>query len=524
MVDIVIRRYQNGFSVFCGSPDLVNALSQINDTLTQVPMNRQSKFSKFKKPAVKVDEYFIYAKPENRYYYSNSFYKSVVSALSSVVPPRAIGKYTIKELEYYPQPGELVEFDKHKLNLIEKEGTAFAFQNKVIDFAMEADKPHRVFEIQTGRGKTKMALKVGVKFGQRILIITKAAYVPKWIGDVEDNLGIKAGELCVPKTSKQFEDLLQIGLSGRMGAQSKSDKTIKVIILSSSILDNWVRNWLEYGHSIHPTNIVSVLGSGLTIYDESHQLFRKNYWSFLLLNASKFLDLSATLEPDASDVFMKERYLERFPLANRYTGLEYNKYIDGYSIYYGIGDKKLKKRINSMSMYNHTEFELLIAKDEAVLAKYFEMVSSIVDLWYVKLKETGDKAIVFFATKKMCTMYQEHAIKKYPALKVTRNIEGDNYNEFITGDLCVSTPGKSGTAIDIPGLILNIVTVAISKRQMNLQILGRVRDLRNPNKYPKAVFLHCSDVKKHIQYLNRRKVTYEGKVRSFKILNSSFMI
>lgn len=527
MTDIAIRRYSNSFSVYSRFPAIYSALMQLNRSLTHVALNRPvNKYSRFQAPAPKQDEYYIYNKQENRYYYSNALYETVVNILS-----RSRGclnhnasEVSVEEITHIPAMGELVTFDNHRLKLVEPDTSPFKFQNEIVDFAMEPNTHHRVFEIQTGRGKTKMALKVGVRFGQRILIVTKAAYVPKWVGDIEENLGIKAGELCVPKTSKQFADLLEIGKCGRMNAIDKNDKTIKVVLISSSILDNWVKNWVDEGSEYHPTEICTLLGIGMIIYDESHQLFRKNYWSFMLLNGPKFLDLSATLQPDDSDNFMKDRYMERFPLKDRYSGLEFNKYIDAYSIYYGIKDRALRKKMNRMSMYNHTDFENKIISVPETMERYFILITKIVQQWYVDIKENDEKAIVFFATKLMCTKYQEFAMKQFPNLKVTRNIEGDVYEDFIKGDLCVSTPGKSGTAIDIPGLILNLVTVAISKRQMNLQILGRLRDLRRDDKFPKAVFMHCTDCRKHMDYLRKRKRMFEGKVRSFRILTSNFMI
>lgn len=526
MPDITIRRYANSFSVASRHLVVHNALSSINSSLTLLPMNRQqSRYnSKYKPKPQKVEEFFIYSVVEDRYYYSNALYETVLNVLDRLKPPRGIGEYSKEVIEHKPIPGEVVEFDRHKLTLVEPEGSPFFFQNEVVDFAMKEGTNHRIFEIQTGRGKTKMAIKTMIRFGQRTLIITKAAYVQKWIGDIKENLNLRSGEMYVPTTGRQLDTILTLGKAGRLNAMDKSDSQVKVIIISSSILDAWIKGWVEEGQDIPATEFVQTLGAGMVIYDESHQLFRKNYWSFMLMNAPKILDLSATLEPDDSDTFICKRYTERFPMDNRYNNLEYNKYIDAFSIYYGIGDTKLRKRINKFPMYNHTEFEKCISSSKEWLDSYFTMIDDIVRLWYVEKREKGEKALVFFATKEMCTKYRDHAQARWPDIKVTRSIEGDNYDEFVSGDLGISTPGKSGTAVDIPGLILSVVTVAISKRQMNLQILGRTRDLRREDKHPRVVFLHSTDVRKHIGYLKKRQRFFEGKVRKFTILNSQYVI
>lgn len=380
---------------------------------------------------------------------------------------------------------------------------------------------------------TAMAMKTIVNLGKRTLIITKPGYVDKWTGDLTGSkysLSLRPGELIrigggKSSSSKMDEmnALIEMGRNGELNA-GKGRKECKVILISSKTLDNWIKHQLDNDGEQVFEQFMNITGCGMLLYDESHEWFRMNYWTFMLLNPARALDLSATLIP-GDDVFIKQRYDERFPKICRYNDLEYDRYIDALGIYFHATDKKLIDRMNRMKLYNHIEFEKLVMKRKSTQAEYFKMVKDLIDMFYKnKNWEKGQRALVFFASREMCTRFTEYAKEAYPDLDVKRNIQGDNYDEFVKADLGVSTPGKSGTAVDIPGLILTIVTVCLSKEDKNLQILGRTRKVRDWDLSPKAVFLHCQQLIKHLVYLKRRQKMFRNKVQSFKILNSKFII
>ncbi len=380
---------------------------------------------------------------------------------------------------------------------------------------------------------TAMAMKTIVNLGKRTLIITKPGYVDKWTGDLtnkEYSLSLRPGELIrigggKSSSSKmdELEALIEMGRNGELEA-GKGRKECKVILISSKTLDNWIKHQLDNDSELVFEDFMRITGCGMLLYDESHEWFRMNYWTFMLLNPARALDLSATLIP-GDDVFIKQRYDERFPKICRYNDLEYDRYIDALGIYYHTTDKKTIDRMNRMKLYNHIEFEKLIMKRKGSQAEYFKMVKDLIDMFYKNSKwEKGQRALIFFASREMCTRFTEYAKDAYPDLDVKRNIQGDKYDEFVKADIGVSTPGKSGTAVDIPGLVLTIVTVCLSKEDKNLQILGRTRKVRDWDLSPKAIFLHCQQLVKHLVYLKRRQKMFRNKVQSFKILNSKFII
>jgi len=370
---------------------------------------------------------------------------------------------------------------------------------------------------------TKLSMKVANQKGKRILVITKAAYVSKWLGDLSEDLNLRKGELIKIDGADGLQDMIDIGKAGRLDPVSKSDQQIKAMVISSHALDKYIDNFLKFdGVETHPSDILRHLDVGFVIYDETHQLFRMNYWSYLIMNAPDVIDLSATLVPD--DAFLKARYMERLPGPNRYDKLEFDKYIDAMGIMYGIEDDRLIRSVNSMSLYNHMAFEGKLLKSKKMQKNYFAMCDSVLGKLYFKDYQPGQKALVFFSTQQMCTEFADYMQKLHPTHVVKRYIQGDKYEDMQKGDIIVSTPGKSGTAVDIKGLVISLSTVMIDDTQANLQMLGRTRKTKQWDIDVRMVYMFCRSVRKHMRYHEKRTKMYKGKVKSHMILNSSFMI
>jgi len=379
---------------------------------------------------------------------------------------------------------------------------------------------------------TAMAMKTVVNIGKRTLFITKPGYLDKWTSDLTNpkySLSLKAGELIrvggksgSSSNLDLMDGIVEMGKDGEL-SKGKGRKECKVILLSSKTFDLWIKRQLEDGDPKAVETFMEVTGCGYLVYDESHEWFRMNYWSFYLLNPSRVLDLSATIIP-GDDKFIKDRYEERFPAKFRYADLAYDKYIDALSIYYHMRNKKSIDRVNRMKLYNHIELEQIIMKDPKSQLDYFTMVKDLVDIFFMKRYEPGQRCLVFFGSREMCTRFTEFIKLAYPEKDVKRHIQGDNYKAFINADIGVSTPGKSGTAVDIVGLVCSIITVCLAKEDKNIQILGRTRSTDEWDLDPKAIFLHCQQLNKHVAYLQRRKMMFRGKVKSFKVLNSKFII
>jgi hypothetical protein len=112
-----------------------------------------------------------------------------------------------------------------------------------------------------------------------------------------------------------------------------------------------------------------------------------------------------------------------------------------------------------------------------------------------------------------------------PDLVVKRYVGDDKYDDLVKSEIAISTPGKAGTAVDLPGLVLALVTTAIDDRQLNEQIAGRPRRItRWPGMDPRVVFLHSKEVGKHNAYLNSRREALNPVALSLDVVHTNYRI
>lgn len=519
MIEVFIDRWNTGFAVRTTNIALSTALHDFNRRFNSPKIDRV----RGKVVVVPGDNFFVYDKQREQFVYIKAAWEEVKEFLNHMKSQFRTEIKVDIENKVPKRKGDKVIFDRHTLKLIE-EDEYWAWQNEATDLALVEGRRHTVLEVQTGRGKTKSAMKYMVKLGKRVLVITKAGYVDKWQGDLLGGLKPRPGEFVRVKDMDELEDLFLIADAGRMNSTGKGDKDIKVILISSHCIDNYIQKWCSGDFfKVSPYDFIEKLGIGLTVYDESHQLFRMNFWSFIMMDHEHVLDLSATLDPEQD--FMKVRYKERFPKEARFE-LEYDAYVEMYGIYFNWNDPKAVGRLNRMSMYNHTEFEKLIMKKKTTESEYFNMLNRLLMPWFFENWKPGQRALVLFATKEMCTRFTRFIQGRHPGKRVERYIQGDKYDKAKTGDVIVSTRGKSGTAVDYEGLVLNLTTVAVDDKQASLQILGRTRKttLIEWGIVPKIVFPVCRQVRKQVDYYKRKINKFEGKVTKALTMGSSFVI
>lgn len=124
--------------------------------------------------------------------------------------------------------------------------------------------------------------------------------------------------------------------------------------------------------------------------------------------------------------------------------------------------------------------------------------------------------LIFAGRVELCKLIVEKLQPLYPDLKITKYTEEEDYSILADMDIIVSTPISSGTAVDIPRLQVCINTVAIGSTQANLQMIGRLRELRGVDIKPTFLYLYCVDIPKHVEYhVKKRDHTFKDKVLSY---------
>lgn len=375
---------------------------------------------------------------------------------------------------------------------------------------------------------TKTFQKVQVRFGRRTAIIVRPAYVKKWKYDcVDDEGGLyePSPRVRVVSGVAGIDNLLEDGRNGELDR-----KNISTIIIPTTSLMLWLE---EYSNRVHRNGIelqkfYEYLGVGLVGYDEIHEHFLTVYLSGVILNPPKLVEMSATLKPSAKKEFHRLRYAERFPQRNR-VDVPYIRVCDIAFIYYSILVKKMRDRVNGMSMYNHKTFEQYLYQHE-MIDDYFEMVYDLMKRAYFSNYQKGQKTLVFFSMIQTCTDFTEFlkkrvAVDRDEEFNIVRYVDKDKFEHLQAADIGVSSPEKAGTAIDLPGLVLALVTPAISDRQKNEQIAGRPRTVTQwEGVTPKVLFMHCLELNKHNTYLKERMDSLSHVAKSLNVVNGGYQI
>lgn len=473
------------------------------------------------------DPYYVHLRNERSFIFHKSFEHQVMAMIQRV----AIGfnlqtKVVTAEIPH-TEPYRCT-FDNYGFEMVvEDETSRFFYQNEVVDRAMQPGRIQIIFAIQTGRGKTKTSQKVMVKRGVRTALIHRPSYVDKWLFDCcEDATGLRE-DRSVVHVAKGVEGIYELY---RMGLEGELDRRgIKIVIIPTVSLMLFIKEWINSSHNnpVKLDQFYNVIGVGEVVMDEVHEHFKLVYLSGILMNPPALVEMSATLKPAKAKQFIADRYIERFPMASR-VSVPYIPVVDVRAVLYNIDNKKLQGYASWMSPYNHKLVEAkMIAMD--MEESYFDMIYDVFQRSFLANFQPGQKALVMFMTVEMCERFLQYARRKldqseHAHLNVVKYNAGDSYDLFIDADVGVSTPGKAGTAIDIPGLVHFYVTTPISDDQLNEQIAGRPREQKLWDLTPRVWFFHCAGIPKHLKYLDARKEALGEIVKSFHTAMSRYVL
>jgi superfamily II DNA or RNA helicase len=395
------------------------------------------------------------------------------------------------------------------------------YQIPVIEYLTETnDNRAKLVGIQTGQGKSLSAMLAIAKIAKRVVIIIKPMYIEKWVDDINKTFEIDKEDVLVIKGSANLITLIDLAQSGLLDS--------KFIIISNKTFQNWIslyekhRDGIEhFGYTTKPETFFSDLRAGVRLIDEVHMDFHLCFKIDLYTNIERTISLSATLV--SNDDFVASMHEIMHPTKTRYALQKLNKYINSYNVTYTF---KHPDRIRTMEYggitYSHTAFEKSILRQHETLMNYFNLINYVIQIGFLKCIRKKKKVLIFCSTIDMCTALVKHLTRLYPQYNVKRYVAEDNYQtHLMDSDICVSTLGSSGTAVDIPDLTNVILTVAVDSIQSNIQSLGRLRQL-GENDRTEFHFLTCLDVPKHIEYSIRKKDMLSRYAKSFSEVFSRF--
>lgn len=389
--------------------------------------------------------------------------------------------------------------------------------------------PSKVLTLQPGKGKTFTDLLATHKTGQRTVLVIKGMYVDKWIfdivGDGNGNGGAfhyNKGDLMVVRGTKDMTNLMHLAKAGELKA--------KFIIITSKTWYSYMKTYeafdgdIDLLYPVPPDRFYEVLKAGQRHIDEVHQDFHCNFRQDLYTHISQTNSLSGTLDSD--DPTTNRLYEICWPLATRPPDVDYHRYIDMQALWYSINEPRRVRTVGGTGQYSHVAFEQSIMRNKTMLNNYFDMLTAVVRKEFVDVFEKGQSMLVYFAMKEMCTLFRAHLKKKFPTLEVNRYVDEDDYDEcFMKGDVVCTTYQSAGTAVDRPNLRNTFMTIALSTKQGNEQLLSRARPLKDwPNVTPKFIFLAAREIPKHVDYTQAKFEKLKDKVLSQREYQTSFRV
>lgn len=433
-----------------------------------------------------------------------------------------LGNHGIKERQIHEVYHELYKPVPIELDYIDPR-TPRDYQAPIIDYIVEKGK-FKVVTLDPGRGKTFIALKAIHHMKERTFFCIKAMYIEKWIGDIEEAFNLKKGDLLVIKGTDRLKNLMQLAEAGELEA--------KIILCSNVTFQMYLKKYEHYGNEILnqgfpflPHEFFPKLKVGLRAVDELHEHFHFNYRLDCYTHVPKILGLTGTLFHDSP--FIERMQEVAYPKEYRFNEEGRKVYIKAEGIYYSIpnADERVKYMNHAMKSYSHVRFEQSIMKRKKMIRSYLGMVADIVEKRFTEVYEKGQKMVVYFATVDFCTVAHEHLSLQHPDMVVKRFVADDDYQEMLEGDIIVSTLKSLGTAIDVPGLRMALMTDAVSSQQANIQCMGRLRPLKDwPDTNPEFFFLVCQDIDKHLTYAEKKDKDFKGRVLEMKYTQSGYTI
>lgn len=366
---------------------------------------------------------------------------------------------------------------------------------------------------------TAMGLMAIAHFGVRAGLVMTSNYIEIWLKSIGWVLGLKKGDFCVIRGSASLKTIVELSQAG--------ENKYKLIFFSISTLRNFLKDHISTGYTINgvtPRQLFETLGIGVRIIDEAHENPHALALQNIHTHVAKTIYLSATLVSD--DAFINKQYDKMFPMADRYKLGRNNKHAEVYPTYYTLANPD-KAKYTGNKGYSHVTYEQWMMKTPDVFGGYYELIKMLLDETFIKIRKPGQKALVFCSTTEFCEKIAKRLAKEYnpQGLTVSDYVGYHDTNVLYENDIVVSTPTSAGTGKDIPGLLVCISSTAIGSQQKNLQMLGRLRELKDfPEDSPKYIYLVCRSIQKHMEYHLRKLDYFKERSKFIKDYETHFVV
>ncbi len=429
-----------------------------------------------------------------------------------------IHRYSLNENEFIIED----EFEAVKVDLpIKPNWVLRDYQAPIADWLTLDEPRNKLVSIQTGKGKTVTALNAISRIGLRFAVIIKPAYTEKWIDDIMKTYDIDKEDILVIAGSASLMTLLMMAKENKV--------TAKAIIISNTTFNNWIRIYekfkeetIDMGYACYPYEFFRTLQIGVRLIDEIHQHYHGCFRTDLYTHVKYTIALSATMV--SNDSFITKMHLLAYPLSDRYKDIGLDRYINSYAIHFRFNKPELIKTTEwGSNNYSHNAVEKSIMKHIPTLNRYLELINYTIEISYLMQERKKKRLLIFAYSIDMIDKIVMYLQNKYRLADIRRYVAEDDYSNLIEADICVSTLGSSGTAVDIPDLTTVILTTTINSLQSNIQSLGRLRKLSDGCS-TKFLYLVCDDIPKSLEYHSAKKKLLEQRAKTYTEVHSGRVI
>lgn len=365
---------------------------------------------------------------------------------------------------------------------------------------------------------TFCALSAACRIGGKILVSIEARFFNLWSEAFDGKKKVvdidPSKEVVYIQGSKDLKKAMQMVEAGLLD-------DVKVFICSSRTLINFIEAYEKFNGELDgvypcsPHELYELFDIGSRIKDEVHLSLWANFKEELYLHVGKSFSLSATLE---DGTFLDRVLAVMFPKEIRSPEVEYLKYIDVYSLMYALEKPdQVKTSHRGSTDYSHNAYEDYILKNRKMFASYSQIMVDWLREEYLSIRKDKQRACIFVSSVEMATAIWKVLEKAYPNVSFARYAAsaGDIYDEAKQANVLITTVQSFGTGFDLEDLIASLMTTNLRSQKTNLQVLGRLRVLKNyPGQTPKFYYLICSDIRKHMAYHEEKKLQFNGKVKS----------
>lgn len=400
----------------------------------------------------------------------------------------------------------------------------FDYQIPIVNELSDLGRPSSRLDLQTGKGKTLSALSAVARLGKKCVVMVYPKYFGIWekaLKETFEGYEDGCGKWRVVSGSGDLQKLIYDGLEGKA--------TEDIFIISNVTYRTYIEAFeqfngeiTEHGFAVPPQRFHEVIGAEVQINDEYQDDPALAFRIDMYTNVAKQIYLSAT--PYTGDPYVTRMIGVMLPPDTLCTLPTWDKYIDVVALLYSDPSVTSKDYLTPYkNTYNHNRYEGQMMRKEPRhrrrMDNYLLMVKKIIQGVYVRGREPGQKLLILCAKVEFIQMLTKWLKQQFPDLQIGEFVSGSDFRTLQTNDVTVSTIKSAGTGQDIINLKVVLLLQATGSEKDNVQIMGRLRKLKNwADVVPLLVYLCCTNIPHHLRYHHSKVSYFEGKAKSHRVM------